>query len=469
MDGASVATTEGSGPRSRVDASWSDHVRATVALGAPLVGAQLAQMAIHVTDTVMVGRLGAAELAAAVLCTQGFFLVWIFGNGFAQGAMPLAAAAEGRGDRTGVRRSTRMGFWVVALFGLLSLPALWHFEAILLALGQTPEIARLGGSFMRVLEWGMIPALLVAGARTPLSVLGKTSVILLVTAGGAVVNGVLNYILIFGHLGLPALGLNGSALASAVTNAGMAGAMLLYCGTARDLAPYRFFQRIWRPDWPAFLEILRLGWPISTTIIAEVGLFAASSVMMGWLGTVPLAAHGIALQLASIAFMIPLGFSQAATVRVGVSYGSRDWVGLERAAYVAIGLAGASGLLGGILFWLMPATLVGLYLNPAAPTAAAVLATGVQLVIVAAAFQMVDCLQVVSSGVLRGLADTRTPMIIAVLSYWAIGMPIAWVLAFKLGVGGVGIWIGLAAGLFAAAVLMTGRVALRVRLGLTPA
>ncbi|GGE23589.1 putative multidrug resistance protein NorM [Aureimonas endophytica] len=469
MQETTVLPARGAGAPVEGALSWGAHLRATFGLGAPLAGAQLAQIAINVTDTLMVGRLGATELAAAVLGTQAFFVVWIFGGGFAQAAMPIAAAAEGRGDRTGVRRSIRMGFWVVALYGLLMLAPLWHFEAVLLALGQTPETARLAGAFMRILEWGLVPALLVAGARSALSVTGHTGTILLVTIGGAAANAVLNWGLIFGNLGLPALGLEGSALASAITNTLMALAMLVYCARAPRLQAYRFFQRIWRPDWPAFREVLRLGWPISTTIVAEVGLFTASTVMMGWLGAVALAAHGIALQLASIAFMIPLGLSQAATVRVGTAFGAGDWTNLRRAAWTAIAAAIASGLAGAILFWTVPDALVGFYLDPAAPSASAVLTTGVQLVAVAAAFQMIDCLQVVSSGVLRGLADTRIPMVIALVSYWAIGMPIAYGFAFGLGMGGIGIWTGLAAGLLAAAVLMTGRFALRVRLGLTPA
>ncbi|WP_152047613.1 MATE family efflux transporter [Aureimonas psammosilenae] len=450
-------------------ASWGAHLGATLALGSPLVGAQLAQMAIHVTDTLMVGRLGTTELAAAVLCTQGFYLVWIFGSGFAQGLLPLAASAEGRGDRAGVRRSVRMGFWALGAYGLLMLVPLWHFEAILLALGQEAETARLAGSFMRVFEWGLIPALFIAGFRSGLSVVGRAGTILLVTLASVVLNAALNWVLIFGHFGFPALGLNGSALASVLTNVLGALALFAYCRWARGLEDYRFLQRIWRPDWPAFREILRIGLPVSTTIIAEAGLFAASSVMMGWLGTVTLAAHGIALQLASIAFMVPLGLSQAASVRVGVAFGRRDWLGLGRAAWSAIGLGFAAGCCGAILFWAAPGFLVGAYLDKSHAESPAMLAEGVQLLAVAAAFQLVDCLQVVSAGVLRGLADTRVPMIMALVSYWGIGMPVAWVLAFTAGLGGVGIWAGLAAGLFFAAVMMTARVAMRARLGLTPA
>lgn len=444
-------------------ASWGAHLRATLRLGLPLVGAQLAQMAITVTDTLMIGRLGAEELAAAVLATQGFFLVWIFGTGFAQAVMPLAAEAEGRGDKRGVRRSVRMGLWIVLLYGALAMWPLWHTETILLATGQEPRIAFLAGGFMRILQWAMIPALFVAAVRSCLSVLGRASVVLTVVIVGAVCNAVLNDVLIFGHLGFPRLGMAGSALASLGTNLVMASIMLAYTLGSPALARYGLYVRLWRPDWPAFLEVLRLGWPISLMIIAEVGLFMAASVMMGWLGAVELAAHGIALQLASIAFMIPLGLANAATIRAGLAEGRRDRTALHRAAGVALGLSVLLCSLGAILFWTLPEGLIGLYLDRSQANARQVLDAAVPLLAVAAAFQIADGVQVVASGLLRGLQDTREPMLIAVFSYWGIGMPVAYLLGLRFGFGGPGIWWGLAGGLSASAVLMTWRFYRRQR------
>ncbi|MBC8129466.1 MAG: MATE family efflux transporter [Rhizobiaceae bacterium] len=467
VDAVAFAPSTGPAPTTGGASSWMSHLSATLALGLPLVGAQLLQMSIHVTDTVMIGQLGAAELAAAVLASQAFFLVWMFGAGFAQAVMPVAAAAQGRGDLRGVRRSVRMGLWVVTLYGALAMVPLWQLETILLALGQEARTAALAGAFMRVLQWAMFPALVIAGLRSYLSVVGRASVVLWVTLAAALLTALLNYVLIFGHFGLPALGMAGSAVASVGANGAGAAIMVVYTARRHDLAAYELYVRFWRPDWPAFLEVLRLGWPISTTIIAEVGLFAASSVMMGWLGTIPLAAHGIALQLASIAFMVPLGLAQAGTVRVGLAHGRGATADLGRAAHTVLALGILVSLAAALMFWIVPSGLIGLYLGDGDPNAAAVLAIGVPLLAVGAAFQIVDGLQVVASGLLRGLADTRMPMIIAVLSYWGLGMPAAYVLAFPLGFDGPGVWWGLALGLFASAVLMTWRFHRRAALGLT--
>ncbi|KQT43199.1 MATE family efflux transporter [Aureimonas sp. Leaf454] len=449
--------------------SLASHLKGTLVLGLPLVGAQLAQMAINVTDTALIGRLGPEPLAAAVLATQTFFLVWMFGAGFAQAVMPVAASAAGRGDVRGIRRSVRMGLWVVLLYGALVMVPLWHTEALLLGLGQEPRVAALAGDFMRILQWSMVPALVLVTLRSYLGVLGRANIVLVITVFGALLNGVLDVAFIFGRFGAPALGMAGAAYASVGTNIAMALAAVLYTLKAPGLRVHELYVRFWRPDGSAFAEILRLGWPISTTIIAEVGLFAAASVLMGWFGTVPLAAHGIALQLASIAFMVPLGLSSAGTIRVGRAFGARDWTGVGRAGSAALILSLGAALVGAILFWAIPRTLISLYLDPDAPDAAAVLAIGVPLLFVAAAFQFVDGLQVVASSLLRGLKDTRIPMLIAVFSYWVIGMPVAYILAFPLGLEGPGVWIGLAAGLLVSAALMTWRFHARARLGLTPA
>jgi MATE family multidrug resistance protein len=454
-------------PRAPLTASWSGHLGAMLKLGLPLVGVQLAQMSINVTDTVMIGWLGPKQLAAAVLATQGFFLFWMFGAGFAQAVMPVAANAAGRGDVRGVRRSVRMGLWVILAYGALSMVPLWKMEAILLALGQDPEIAALAGSFMHVLQWSMFPALGIAGLRSYLSVLDRAHVVLFVTLFGTLVNALGNWALIFGHFGLPALGMQGAAIASVATNLAMCAILVAYTAMSPPLKRYELYVRFWRPDWPAFTEVLRLGWPISTTIIAEVGLFAAASIMMGWLGAIALAAHGIALQLASIAFMAPLGLANAATVRVGRAHGAEDWRGLGRAAHTGLALAVVIAVLGAALFFLAPQGLIGLYLDKRNPDAAAVLAIGVPLLAVAAAFQVFDAVQVMAAGLLRGLRDTRVPMLMALFSYWAVGMPVAYVLGFVFDLRGPGVWAGLAMGLFMAALMMTWRFHRRVALGLT--
>ena len=451
--------------RTRESASWLGHVRATLVLGLPLAGAQLAQMGINVTDTVMVGRLGTAELASAVLATQFFHLVWMLGSGFAIAVMPMAASAVGQGDTRAVRRSVRMGLWVCALFSALALPLLMNTRTIMLALGQDPRVAELAGTYMSFLQWAMFPALAVIVFRSYLSALERPSVVLLVTLLGLAFNALVAYAFIYGHLGAPALGVAGAGLAGLLTMSLMAAILALYCRRKGDLKRYELFVRFWRPDWQGFFEVVRLGWPIGATIVAEVGLFAASSIMVGWIGTVELAAHGIALQLASIAFMIPLGLASAATVRVGLAYGRRDAHGVGRAARAAVLVGLSIAIVAALLFISLPQTLIGFYLDRSDASAAAVLAYAIPLLAVAAAFQLFDTMQALASGILRGLKDTRVPMVFAIVSYWLVGMPAAYFLAFPLGFGGVGVWAGLGLGLLAASGSMSARFLRRERTG----
>ena len=458
-----------SGKGSRTTLSWAGHTRATLALGVPLIGAQLAQIAIGVTDTVMIGWLGAPELAAAVLGAQAFFLFFIFGTGFSLAVMPLAAQAHGRDDVRGLRRSVRMGMWVILLYSAIVMVPLWMTESILLALGQPPETAALAGDYMRVAQWAMAPSLMIMAFRSYLSALERAQVVLWATVAGTIANAFLNYMFIFGNFGAPRLEVVGAAVASVGTATVTFLLLMLYTVTRRDLQRYELLVRFWRPDWQAFFEVLRLGWPISATILAETSLFAASSIMIGWIGTVELAAHGIALQLASIAFMFPLGLSGAATVRVGNAYGRGDWVGLGRAGSVAIVLAVVITLSLAAVFWIFPEALIGLYLDRSNPDAIEVLRHAVPLLVVAAAFQTVDGLQAVGAGLLRGLKDTKVPMVYAVVSYWAIGMSAAYLLAFYWDLGAVGVWWGLAIGLLLAAVLMNWRFQRREQLGLVDA
>ena len=246
------------------------------------------------------------------------------------------------------------------------------------------------------------------------------------------------------------------------------GVLAAYCATQAQARTYELFVRFWRPDWPAFIEVVRLGWPIGATIIAEVALFYAASLMMGWIGVIQLAAHGIALQIASVTFMIPLGLANAATMRVGLALGSGDTVNLARAAVTVQVLSAIIAGAAAITFWLFPETLIGLFLDAGNANTDAVLAAGVPLLAMAAAFQLVDALQAVGSGLLRGLKDTRMPMIIAIIAYWGIGLPAGYLLAFTANYGGPGIWAGLALGLAGAAVMMNWRFARRQSLGLVP-
>lgn len=446
-----------------IEKSWSSHMRATLMLGVPLIGAQLAQMAINTTDIVLIGWLGTTQLASVVIATQMFFLVFIFGSGFAAAVVPLVAQAIGSGDDRSVRRAVRMGLWVVFAYSALTAPLLWFSEPVLLKLGQAPDVAANAQIYLRIAQWGMFPALGLMALRSFVTGLEKGGIVLYITIGMFLINAVVGYVLIFGYFGAPAMGLRGAALASNAAN--LTGFLLavVYVSRQPKMRPYEIFVRFWRPDWAMLREITMLGLPISLTILAEVSLFSAASLMMGTIGKLQLAAHGIALQLASIAFMIPLGLAQVATVRVGLANGRGDLSGLRRATVAVLAASVFITAIGGILFAVEPRFFGGLFLDVSREDAGAVLDLAVPLIVIAGAFQLVDGLQAVAAGLLRGLRDTRVPMIMALVAYWPIGFSCAWIFAFPLGYGGRGVWFGFVLGLAAAAVFLCGRFWLLLR------
>jgi len=271
----------------------------------------------------------------------------------------------------------------------------------------------------------------------------------------AIVNAFANYILIFGNAGAPEMGVRGAALASVVTQSVALVAVILYI--RKVLPSHALFQRLWRVDTQMLARVFRLGWPIGLTGLSESGLFAASALMMGWLGTVPLAAHGIAVQLASITFMMHLGLSNAATIRAGNAYGRKDPAHLEKGAFVVTTMSLLFALATVTLFVALPEPLLSLFMRSGEPARAEILVIGTGLLIMAALFQLVDGAQAVALGLLRGVQDTKIPMVYAALSYWCIGIPCSYVFGFLLDLEGIGVWLGLVIGLGVAAVTLSFR------------
>ncbi|MGR3638354.1 MATE family efflux transporter [Alterinioella nitratireducens] len=435
---------------------FSDHLRETWALSLPLVGSHLAQISIGLTDTVMMGWYGVSELAAVALASTFFVVIFLLGSGFAKAVMPLVAAATSNGDAIQVRRATRMGIWISTLFALLTLPFFWFSGPVFLFLGQEVQLSANGQDYLRITGWSMPAALLVMVLGSHLSALGRARVLLWVTLAGAVVNAGVNWVFIFGNLGMPELGVRGAALASITTHGAMALLLALYAGFGRGMRGYALFARIWRADPEAFTQVFRLGWPIGLTMLAEVGLFAATSVMMGWIGERELAAHSIALQISSITFMVHIGISSAATVRAGHAWGRRDTYALRQGAFACLFLSGVMVALTILAFLWLPGPMIRLFIDPRDPALPQILAIATGLLAMAALFQLADAAQVVALGLLRGVQDTRVPMIQAVLAYWVVGLPAAYILGFPLGMAGQGIWLGLAIGLsFAGLMMMT--------------
>lgn len=430
------------------------HTRAVLVLGLPLIGSHLAQVALQITDTLMMGWYSIEALAALVLGATAFFTIFIMGSGFAWAVMPMVAHAAGSGEEAEVRRVTRMGLWLSALFGLLVFPFFWFSGTVLRGIGQDPEVSALAQDYMRIMGPGMVPALLVMVLKSYLAALERTQIVLWTTVLAALLNVPLNWMLIYGNLGMPALGVEGAAIGSVIVQVMSLLVLVVYAGRLKALARFALFQRIWRPDWPAFVRVFRLGWPIGLTNLAEAGLFTASTVLMGWIGTRELAAHGIAIEITSAIFMVHLGLSNAATVRAGRAAGAADGDALRRGAGVAITLSLSIAAMTIAIYWLLPERLMGLFLAPDDPDRAVVIAIGVSLLAVAAIFQLADAAQVMAMGLLRGIQDTRVPLVIAAISYWGIGVPASWLLGVRLGLGGEGVWAGLVIGLTLAAVFM---------------
>ena len=435
-------------------ARYAPHLLATLALGLPLVGSHLARMAIHVADTVMMGWYGVTELAALVIAVSFFNILFFLGMGFGIGVMGLIAAAIARGDEVEVRRSARMALWLSIAYALLAIPLMWHSGAILLAIGQKPEVAQLAQDYLRIAGFGLVAVLCQLTLNSYLAAMERTQVVLWITLAGLPVVVFLNWVLIFGNLGAPEMGVTGAAIVAVLVQFVQLAGLVAYAAWLPAARKFHLFQRFWRPDRAELRAVFALGLPIGLTMVAEGGLFVGSNVMMGWIGTRELAAHGIALQLASITFMLHLGMSNAATVRIGQAKGRGDAQGMRDAALTVIAVSICFALLAVLAFELFPRQLVGLYLDLSRPETPAIVAIAAGLLFYAGLFQLMDAMQVIGLGLLRGVQDTRVPMVIAAVSYWLIGIPVAYGLAFSLGIGPAGLWLGLVVGLSLAAVLL---------------
>jgi len=443
---------------------------ATLRLAGPLAAANLLQMLVWAIDVMFIARLGTIPLAAASLSFALFgTLMWAL-TGLTGMVSALIAAALGRG--TGVvrevRRATRMALWLAVLSGALLALFMLEGEAFMLLTGQDREVAAVAGKFLAVLGWAGIPMLVCNVLRSYVSALDRPVFATVVVALQVGIAALANYALVFGHFGLPALGVIGSALASSVTAWLGVAAYVGFIASDRRLRAYRVFGRWWSPDWGQFRRLVVLGAPVVLTIVAEGGLFNSAAFMMGLIGASELAGHTIALQLAAFAFQVPFGVAQAATIRVGYYYGAQDVAGVSRAGWAAI-LVGTSFMtLTAAAMLLAPEFLVSLYIDPRDATNAATIGFAIAFLKVAAAFQLFDGFQAVAAGSLRGLQDTRVPMWIAVLGYWIPGLGTMLWLGFWTPLAGFGIWIGLMVSLVVVAGALLTRWLLRHRLGLVP-
>ena len=450
---------------------FREELAATLRLAGPLVAANILQMAVFATDVMFVSRLGQEALAASSLAVALFAVMLMAFYGMTGAVAALIAAEIGRYRHSvrEVRRSVRMALWLCMVLAVIGIAVCLYGEPIMLATGQQPVLARLAGDFLKVCALSVIPMLVVNVLRTFVSAMGRPIFATVITAVSIGVNALGNWVLVFGHLGVEPLGLLGSPLASFITACATVAAYCVAIRFDRRLRRMHIFGRWWRPEWSRLRQIVALGLPIGLTLMAEGGLFSSAAFLMGLIGEAQLAAHTVALQIAAIFFQVPFGIGQAATIRVGYHFGARNRAAIGRAGWAALltGLAFVGVSAGAML--LAPRLIMAAYIDMDSPANAALIGFAMQYLVVAAAFQLVDGAQAVAAGVLRGIQDTRVPAVIAIVSYWLSGFAIAWWLGLHTPLSGLGVWIGLAAGLTVAAVLLLIRWAARERFGLLPA
>lgn len=449
---------------------WRREAAVTLKLAWPLILSNLTMAMIGATDVLMIGWLGARELAAATL---GFNLAMscaIFCMGLVTASAPMMASEIGRMGHSvrDVRRTFRQAIWaavtVIIPFWLL----LWNTESILVFFGQQPDLARNAGLYISAYMWSILPFLCFIILRNFVSALEQPVWALIISVIAVMANALFNYALIFGKFGVPAFGVIGAGIGSVMTNLLMFGGMALVVILHKRFRRYHLFGRFWRSDWQRYRALWKLGLPIAVTMGLEGSVFGIAALLMGLINAESVAAHAIALQLASLTFMVPMGLGQAATVRVGIQYGRKDHAGITRAGWVSFALGTSFMAAMAMVFVLAPDFLIAIFIDANAPGNDKVAALAVSFLAIAAIFQIVDGAQVVGAGMLRGLHDTTVPMVFALMGYWFIGIGVGAGLAFWQGWEGIGVWTGLASGLGIVAVLMLARWMMRERIGLLP-
>ena len=433
-------------------------LRATLALAAPLAAANLAQMAMAVTNTVMVGRLGAMPLAAAGLGGMLYFTGGVMLQGVLSAVAPLAAQSLGARDRRAAGRFAGAGLVLAVLLAVPFVIVLARLDRLLAALGYDTALAAEIGRYLRAIAWGGPAFLGFAVLRSLFAALSHTRSVMAVLLVCVASNAVLNWVLIFGHLGAPALGMPGSGYASAINHWLMLAGLALCARIMPRVAVLRVSRNAFVASRTEMAKILRLGLPIGGMRGIEVGVFMTAGILMGLLGPAALGAHQLMLNCAGITFMVPLGISQAAIVRVAYELGAGRAFAARQAGFVALALGMAFMSTAAVVLWAIPDTIIAAYVDISDPANRDLDEIARRLITVAAIFQVFDGMQVIAAGVLRGYRDTFVPMMLAIFGYWGVGFGGSWVLAFPLGYGAVGLWWGLALGLAVVALLLTLRL-----------
>jgi MATE family multidrug resistance protein len=429
-------------------------LRATLSLALPLAGAQFAQVMMGFIAAAMLGRLGGEALAAGGLGNGLSFTVTLVFQGVLTAVGPLAAHALGAADDKRVGAIVSHGLLFAAALSVAGIVIVSHIHLLLAAIGQAPSLVGATGRYLSAIVWGLPAALGYAVLRSYLSALSRTLPLMILLVFCLSLSVALNYSLIFGHFGLPALGISGSGYANAIVQWVQFGALSIYVAVRRGSQGHRILQAMLRPDRGVALPLLRLGWPIAGIFALEAGVFSTVGVLAGRIGTASLAAHQVAIGITGIDFMVPLAFSNAATIRVALASGAGQVAAARRAGTVAMACGAGFMVVMALVLLFAPGRIVALYLDRADPANAEAVAIAMHLLFITALFQVFDGTQAIAAGALRGLRDTRVPLIVAVIGYWGVGFGSAWALAFPLEFGVRGLWWGLALGLAVVAILL---------------
>ncbi len=419
-------------------------------LAGPVVLTELGWMAMGLVDTMMVGRVSAAALGGVGIGSAIFYTVAIFGAGLLLGLDTLVSQAFGAGDVEDCHRSLLSGVYLTLPLTPLLMAVLWVAARLLPAFHVRPEVVAEAVPYLYAITWSVFPQVLFFGVRRYLQSMNLVMPVLFALLTANLVNVGANWVLIFGHWGAPAMGAAGAGWATCASRAYMAALMLGYVLYYDRRQHVRLEHVSWRPDWRRLRDLVRLGLPAALQMTGEVGVFATAATLLGRLEKESLAAHQIAINMASFTFMAPLGISAAAAVRVGQGIGRGDPAGAARAGWTALLLGATFMSLAGLCLWLFPRHILRLFSGDAM-----VVERGVPLLLVAAVFQLFDGLQVVATGALRGAGDTHTAMITHLLAYWVVGLPLGWVLCFRLGYGAPGMWSGLCLALILAGIVLS--------------
>ncbi|MDX9758277.1 MAG: MATE family efflux transporter [Bacteroidota bacterium] len=429
------------------DGGFRTHLRETTLLAIPVSIGQLGHVMLGVTDSVMVGRLGEVPLAAASLGHGVFVLMLVFAIGICSALTPLTAIADGGGDHSRAATTFRHALFLNFVVGGLLVLFTWLIADVLTVLKQPPAVVALTGPYLRIMGFSFLPMTIFLTFRNFIEGLSFTKPAMVAILLANVVNVFGNWLLIYGNLGMPALGLRGAGYSSVAVELFAAIALTVYVLRAPSFRRYHPMLHFPRLDRAVLSRLLRIGLPSGLQYIFEAGSFTFSAVMIGWLGATALAAHQIALNLASVSFMITLGIAHAATIRVGNAVGREDRAAVRMAGFSAVTMGMTLMGCAAISFIALRDVLPALYIDD---TAVRQLAG--QLLVLAAIFQLSDGAQVVGHGLLRGMTDVTVPMFIALGAYWVIGVPASYLLAFVAGFGAPGVWMGFVLGLSTAAV-----------------